>query len=143
MKPPIDVAAFWQAIEKQLGEPVLEKAFGQYVSGWPEWDLPCWGIFFLTPSALHFRHFKQENWFASMLTSAGRRKADDEREFRISRSDIADIARKPSPEGLLRFLFTPDPKAVLTIRPADTGERKLAVRIEQNPEAFFRALEKR
>jgi hypothetical protein len=137
-----DVAEFWQELERQLGQPVLEKAFGQYVSGWPGWDVPCWGIFFLTPSSLHFRHFNQENWFGSMLTSAGRRKADEEREFRISRSDIADMSRKPSREGLLRFLFSPDPKAVLTLRPED-AERKLVIRVEQNPESFFRALEKR
>lgn len=60
------VDEFWRETEEQIGETVLAHGLAQYRSGGEE-EGPLWGLIYVTPTRLFFRHFPQENWFSSIL----------------------------------------------------------------------------
>jgi hypothetical protein len=57
---------FWREYEHQIGEKVLARNMGQYLSGWEEFEAdktgPLWGLLIATEGGFRFHHFPQSNW---------------------------------------------------------------------------------
>lgn len=98
-------AAFWRQTEESLGEEILDYTMGE-----------CWGcaggkdvlygLFFLTRTTLHFRHFIQTNWATSLVQSSrvtGSRPADQEVSF--SADLTSAVLVMPSAIGWFARLF--------------------------------------
>jgi hypothetical protein len=60
-------AEFWQDYEKRYGEKVFSYVLGKYLSGWPDYEYPLWGLFIATESGLRFHHFPQEGWLQAQI----------------------------------------------------------------------------
>ncbi len=133
-----EVEEFWNATERELGERIVVKALGQYLGGLEGLQGPLWGIFFLTDTALHFRHFKQENWYTLLLGSTGRAGGDADRAFVISKADVIEVLHhREASGGILGLFSAPNPELVIRYRAEDREERSLALRIEQNRNEFL------
>jgi hypothetical protein len=65
-------AEFWTGYEKRYGEKVFSYFLGKYLSGWPGYEYPLWGLFIATEGGLRFQHFPQEGWlYAQIRVSCG------------------------------------------------------------------------
>ncbi|MDR1107644.1 MAG: hypothetical protein LBL19_01280 [Spirochaetaceae bacterium] len=64
---------FWAEYEKQHGEKVLAYVLGKYLSGWPEYSYPLWGLLIATEGGFRFHHFPHEGWIQALsrMTSGG------------------------------------------------------------------------
>ena len=84
-----DVDKFWKEYEESLGEKVLAKSLGQYLSGWPEYTQPLWGLVIATSGGFRFHHFPHEGWFMaiSRITTGG--EAPKEKTFFIPKDAIS------------------------------------------------------
>ena len=71
-KSPVD---FWTEYEEKIGEKVLARTLGRYVSGWSEFDNPpgdpIWGLIIATSGGFRFHHFPQANWLSALTRSFG------------------------------------------------------------------------
>ena len=63
----VDTEDFWRDYEEKIGEKVLVRSLGQYISGWEEFGGPrgrtLWGLIMATSGGFRFHHFPQVSWF--------------------------------------------------------------------------------
>jgi hypothetical protein len=112
----MDPDDFWKQYEAGLGEKVLSYTLGQYLSGWPEYAPPLWGLLIATSEGFRFHHFPHESWIVaiSRLSSGG--EAPKEKtifiprdrirraELRIEKSLLKKIFLASSPRFVLRYV---------------------------------------
>ena len=69
-----DAEDFWREYEEQIGEKVLARALGRYISGWEEFDgqgwTSIWGLIIATSGGFRFHHFPQTSWLTALANSA-------------------------------------------------------------------------
>ena len=69
-----DLDDFWREYEEKIGEKVLVRSLGQYISGWEEFDskkwTELWGLIMATTGGFRFHHFAQSNWFDAFSRSS-------------------------------------------------------------------------
>jgi hypothetical protein len=65
---------FWAEYERQHGEKVLAHVLGKYLSGWPEYPYPLWGLVIATDGGFRFHHFPHEGWLQALsrITTGGK-----------------------------------------------------------------------
>ena len=67
---------FWREYEEQIGEKVLARSLGQYMSGWEEFDskkwTELWGLIMATSGGFRFHHFAQTSWLLALSHSSSR-----------------------------------------------------------------------
>lgn len=136
--PEAETRAFWEKVEEEAGQPVLEHALGQYVSGEQERRRPVWGLLYLTRDTLYYRHFATSNWF-SAITGGGTKQGNDAFEIEVPFSEVTAIEEE-APRSLWQRLFRSFP-AVTTVRYTHGGEqRELRISLEHRAEEFRRKL---
>lgn len=57
---------FWADYEKRYGEKVLAYVLGKYLSGWPDYSYPLWGLLIATDGGFRFHHFPHEGWLQAL-----------------------------------------------------------------------------
>ena len=66
---------FWLEYEEKIGQKVLARSLGQYLSGWEDFDIkglsPAWGLLIATSGGFRFHHFPQRNWLQAMRGQDG------------------------------------------------------------------------
>jgi hypothetical protein len=64
---------FWADYEKRYGEKVLAFVLGRYLSGWPDYPYPLWGLLIATDGGFRFHHFPHEGWIQALsrVTTGG------------------------------------------------------------------------
>lgn len=133
-----EVEEFWSATERELGERILVKSLGQYLGGFEGLKGPLWGIFFLTDSSLHFRHFRQENWYSLLLRASGHPGGDADSAFVIPEADVTEVLHhREASGGIFRLFSAPNPELVIRFRAENREERNLTIRLEQNRSEFL------
>jgi hypothetical protein len=112
----MDPDDFWKQYEAGLGEKVLSYTLGQYLSGWPEYTSPLWGLLIATSGGFRFHHFPHESWITaiSRLTSGGEgpkektifipRDRIRRAELRVEKSLLKKIFIASSPRFVLRYV---------------------------------------
>ena len=87
---------FWREYEEKIGEKVLARSLGQYMSGWEEFDskkwTEIWGLIMATSGGFRFHHFAQSNWFDALGRSPNRE--PKEKTIFIPREKIISAAFK-------------------------------------------------
>ena len=126
---------FWESVEKEVGEPVLEHALGQYLSGYGEQEGPLWGLLYLTSSTLYFRHFPSANWFSSILSSAGGGSRGEGFSFELPLSRISEVTRE-GPRSFWQRIVRPFPPVTIVRYDLGADPRALRVSVEHRGEAF-------
>ncbi|MDR2740399.1 MAG: hypothetical protein LBB68_11295 [Treponema sp.] len=112
----MDPDDFWKQYETGLGEKVLSYTLGQYLSGWPEYASPLWGLLIATSGGFRFHHFPHESWIVaiSRLSSGGAAPKEKtifiprdrirQAELRIEKSVLKKIFLASSPRFVLRYV---------------------------------------
>ena len=65
-KQSVDADTFWQDYETSINEKVLAKSLAKYLSGWPEYSQPLWGLAIATSGGFRFHHFPHESWITAL-----------------------------------------------------------------------------
>lgn len=104
-----DRAEFWRQVEEDLGEPVISYAMGSFYS--PE-GRSTFGLLYFTSSALHFRHFEQNNWVSAMLSTVNRRTKESGAFSETVLLAGARLVESPPARGLRRLLSGAKPAIV-------------------------------
>jgi hypothetical protein len=82
---------FWLEYEGQIGEKVLARGLGRYVSGWEEFDskgwTSIWGLIIATSGGFRFHHFPQTSWLQA-LTNFGNNENQKGKTFFIPKENI-------------------------------------------------------
>lgn len=55
-----EVERYWEKVETEVGEKVLLYTLGRVYTPLPGYSSPLWGLFFLTPGSMFFRHFPRD-----------------------------------------------------------------------------------
>jgi hypothetical protein len=115
-KESFDVDKFWRDYEASIGETILAKSLGQYISGWPGLNFPLWGLAIATSGGFRFHHFPHEGWLMaiSRVTTGG--EAPKEKTFFIPADTIISVELLIE-KRWWKKIFTPsNPTLVITCR---------------------------
>lgn len=128
-----DLEAYWNEMSESIGEPVVAYNLGQYQGGLDQ-AAPLWGLLFFTETRIFFRHFAQQNWFASILTNRDTRGSDEVAfELPLEGASLSE----PPPQTFLARVFSSKPRIwSLTLR--DNSVFHFSV--EHSPEKFIAEL---
>jgi hypothetical protein len=109
----MDPDDFWKQYEAGVGEKVLSYTLGQYLSGWPEYASPLWGLLIATSGGFRFHHFPHESWIVaiSRLSSGG--EAPKEKTIFIPRSRILGAELRVEKSLLKKIFIASSPRLVL------------------------------
>jgi hypothetical protein len=82
---------FWTGYEKQYGEKVFSHVLGKYLSGWPDYEYPLWGLLIATDRGLRFQHFPQEGWLQAQIRVSSGAESPREKTIFIPRERILSV----------------------------------------------------
>jgi hypothetical protein len=126
---------FWRDYETRLGEKVLARTLGRYLSGWGDFErsgeAPLWGLLILTDRGFRFHHFPQASWLDRFIRfhSGG---AAEEKTFFIPREWI-NSAELRLEKSRWRRIFAPRPPLLaLRYRNGEGQERELLAETDSN-----------
>ena len=83
-----DVEKFWNDYEASVGEKVLAKSLGQYLSGLPQYTQPLWGLAIATSGGFRFHHFPHEGWLTAISRATMGGEPPKEKTFFIPKDSI-------------------------------------------------------
>jgi hypothetical protein len=86
---------FWQRVEEEIGEKPLYHTMARCRVGCVEKGSTNWGLFFISPSAVHLWIFPRESWVSRLMASPGDTGSQSEERLRIPIDEIesADFLR--------------------------------------------------
>ncbi|MCL1927844.1 MAG: hypothetical protein FWG07_03500 [Treponema sp.] len=90
-KESFDVEKYWKEYETSIGEKVLAKSLGQYLSGWTEYTQSLWGLAIATSGGFRFHHFPHEGWLMAISRTTTGGEAPKEKTFFIPNDSITAI----------------------------------------------------
>ena len=128
--------AFWNDIEAELGEPVVQYALGKYL---PD-DHPdgTWVLVYLTTSRLFLHHLHSPNWLDAML----RRGREEDTSFRIEiAAENVQAVEQDNPKGWLRRLFRSSSTPIRVRYFTVAGEKTLSIAVEHREREILAALQ--
>ncbi|MDR0623600.1 MAG: hypothetical protein LBG10_04145 [Treponema sp.] len=134
---------FWRDYENRIGEKVLARGLGRYLSGWEEFDAagrPLWGLLIATEGGFRFHHFPQVNWFEALARLNSGWEAPREKTFFIPREQIiaAELRKETS---WWKRLFTPSPPLlIIRYRTAEGTEAELLAETDSQGEGLIAGL---
>jgi hypothetical protein len=135
---------FWRDYENQIGEKVLARSLGRYLSGWDEFDAagnrPLWGLLIAAEGGFRFHHFPQINWFDALFRIGSGREAPQEKFFLIPRNRIAGAEIWKESSWWKRLLAPRPPLLVIRYRTAEGTEAELLAETDSQGERLIAAL---
>jgi hypothetical protein len=126
-KDDFDIDKFWREYEEKIGEKVLSKSLGKYVSGWAEYPQPLWGLAIATSGGFRFHHFPHEGWIMALsrITSGG--DAPKEKTFFISREKILSVKLIVEKRWWKKLLSPSSPLLLIRYSLVDGTEAELSI----------------
>jgi len=117
---------FWKDYEEKIGEKVLARSLGRYISGWGEFDdkgwTNVWGLIIATEGALRFHHFPQHHWMNALSRT---HKEPKEKTFSLPRENIISAQLVKESNWFLKILKSPAPQLVIRYRDESETEKML------------------
>jgi hypothetical protein len=132
-----DPAEFWRDYETQNGEKVLAFTLGRYISGWPSYDMPLWGLVIATDGGFRFHHFPHESWIeaVSRVTTGG--KAPEEKTIFIPKGWLISVELRTEKRWWKKLLSPYPPRLVLRYRNAEGVEAELLAETDRKAETLL------
>jgi hypothetical protein len=131
---------FWRDYENAVGEKVLARSLGRYLSGWDDFDAAgersLWGLLIVTERGFRFHHFPQANWLDALIRPRSGSPAPQEKTFFIPREWIesGELRREKS---LWRRIFAPCPPLLaISYRNGEGQERELLAETDTKAQAL-------
>jgi len=135
-----DQREFWREFETRRGEKVLAHSLGRFVSGWPEFKAPLWGLLIATSGGFVFHHFPHVSWIDALMPGAGKGEATAEKTAFIPRGRIAAAEFRREKSVLRRILFPGPPLLVIRYRTEAGAEERFVAEADAGAEAVARSL---
>jgi len=125
---------FWIEYEEQIGEKVLARTLGQYVSGWKEFDeggnTPLWGLVIVTSGGFRFHHFPQQNWLDALIRPPATSGKPKEKTIFIPRENIISAILHNDARWWKRLLGPNLPLLKIQYRFGEEPEKTLLIQTE-------------
>ena len=125
-KPQESTDTFWKEYEENIGEKVLARSLGKYITGWEEFDAKgwsnIWGLIIVTESGLRFHNFPQHHWMDMLNRN---REPSKERIFSIQRERLISAELVKEANWFLRLFKSPSPQLIVSYKDELGGEKKL------------------
>jgi hypothetical protein len=138
---------FWRDYENRIGEKVLARGLGRYLSGWDEFDAsgnePLWGLLIAAEGGFRFHHFPQANWFESLARLNSSWEAPREKSFFIPRDEISAAELRKETSWWKRLLTPSPPLLVIRYRTPEGTEAELLAETDSQGEHLIAALGRR
>ena len=117
---------FWQEYEEKIGEKVLARSLGQYISGWEEFDSgkqpAIWGLIIAASGGFRFHHFPQTSWIDALTRFAAQEQAKEKTIFIPKESIVsAELVKETR---LWKKIVSPSPPHLVIRYKDGTGEEK-------------------
>ena len=140
-KPPHD---FWREYEEKIGEKVLVRSLGQYISGWEEFGNaeknPIWGLVIATSGGFRFHHFPQVNWLSALTSFGLGNEPPKEKTIFISGDAILSAVLYRETKWYKKIFSSSPPRLVIHYRNEAGTEKELLLIIEHQPDGLAEAL---
>jgi hypothetical protein len=115
---------FWQEYEEKIGEKVLARSLGQYISGWEEFEsrrlTALWGLIIATTGGFRFHHFPQQSWLDAFSRNT---ETPKDKTIFIPRDNIISAQITKENRWWIKILKSPSPQLIIRYR-NETGEEK-------------------
>jgi hypothetical protein len=140
---------FWREYEEKVGEKVLARSLGQYVSGWDEFgDLsaptyvgsPLWGLIIATSGGFRFHHFPQVNWLTSIMRFGSTDDPPKEKTIFIPREKIISAELQKETKWYKKIFSQAVPRLLIRYRNEAGTENQLVLNAEYKPDGLAEAL---
>jgi len=132
-KPDKSADEFWQEYEEKIGEKVLARSLGKYMSGWEEFDSKgwnsIWGLIIATSGGFRFHHFPQQGWL-QLLANFGSREAPKEKTFFIQKERIISARLIRETRWWKKILSATSPQLIVHYRDETGNERQLLTEVD-------------
>jgi len=119
---------FWQEYEEKIGEKVLARSLGKYISGWEEFDnnnwANLWGLIIASEGGLRFHNFPQHHW---LDTFSRNREPGKEKIFFLPREKIMSVQLIKEPNWFLRLFKSPAPQLLVKYKDERDEEKRLVL----------------
>jgi hypothetical protein len=129
---------FWQEYEEKIGEKILARGLGRYISGWDEFDRQgwtgLWGLIIASSGGFRFHHFPQQSWLDAINFS--RREAPKEKTFFIPNENIVSLKLKEEQKWWKKIIFTSSPQLFVNARETQDNELTLILEVDFRAEEF-------
>ena len=79
---------FWQRVEEEIGEKPLYHTMARCRVGCADNGSTNWGLFFVSPSAVHLWLFPRESWITRLVSTSGGTDSGSEEHIRIPIDEI-------------------------------------------------------
>jgi hypothetical protein len=135
---------FWRDYEEKVGEKVLARSLGRYLSGWEEFDSPqrnpLWGLLIVTGGGFRFHHFPQVSWLDALSRLNSGWEAPREKALFIPRDRIISVELRSEKSFWKRFFSPRLPLLIIRYRSEDGQERELLAEADSKTEDLARVL---
>ena len=132
-KPETSPDTFWQEYEEKIGEKVLARGLGQYVSGWEEFDVKkqtaIWGLIIATSGGFRFHHFPQMSWIDAFTRFAAKDQPKEKTIF-IPKERIVSAELIKEKKWWKKILSSSPPRLVIRYRDEGGAEKQLLLEAE-------------
>ena len=133
-KESVDVEKFWSDYEASIGEKVLAKSLGQYLSGWAQFPYPLWGLLIATTGGFRFHHFAHEGWFIAFARISSGGEPPKEKTFFIPNDSIISIKLITEKRWWKKILPSSNPTLVICCI-INGEERKIVMETDRSDSA--------
>jgi len=129
---------FWREYEEKIGEKVLARSLGQYVSGWDEFDKtpgnPLWGLIMVTSGGFRFHHFPQTNWLTALAQIGPGGEAPKEKIIFIPGDSILSSVLHKESKWYKKIFSSVPPRLIIRYRSESGAEKDLLLYAEYHPD---------
>ena len=139
-KEDVAVEKFWQDYEASIGEKVLARSLGQFISGWAEYNYPIWGLVIATSGGFRFHHFAHEGWLMALSRAASGGEGPKEKKFFIPRVAIQSAELVTENRWWKKIFASSNPALVIRYG-INCEEAKIVVEVDRNAKAVVEALQ--
>jgi hypothetical protein len=126
---------FWQEYEEKIGEKVLARGLGRYISGWEEFDSQgwnsLWGLIIASSGGFRFHHFPQKNWIES-LSLFGNSREQKEKTIFIPKEKIISVNLIKESKWWKKIIASPPPMLTINYRDETETERQVLLEVDMN-----------
>ncbi|MDR1575984.1 MAG: hypothetical protein LBS37_08265 [Treponema sp.] len=137
---------FWREYEEKIGEKVLARSLGQYLSGWEAFDEKkwneIWGLLIATSGGFHFHHFPHMGWLEAITHFTSGAEAPKEKTFFVPKEQLLSAALVKETKWWKKILSPSAPRLVIRYRNNAGEERELILETDYKSDDLMEALDK-
>jgi hypothetical protein len=134
---------FWQEYEEKIGEKVLARSLGRYLSGWQEFDergsSNLWGLVMATSGGFRFHHFPQTSWFTALTQFSGAERPKEKTMF-IPKERIRSAQIWKENCWWKKILSPSTPRLIIRYQLDDGEERELILETDTKSDELAKLL---